>query len=58
MFRVFVKFRRNSDGEYCTIDHVVETRKEALRWLTCIENALNKSEDEYVDSYITEEENE
>lgn len=49
MIRIFIKYRRNSDGEFVTIEHKVESEKVARRWCTVMENAINKSEDELVD---------
>lgn len=45
MIRIYIAYRRNSDGELVTIEHHAETEKEARRWSTAMENAINKSED-------------
>lgn len=49
MIKIFIRYRRNSDGEFVTIEHTVESEKVARRWCTTMENAINKSEDVLVD---------
>lgn len=45
MIKIVIRYRRNSDGDVVTIEHRVDTEKEAQRWCSVIENAINKSED-------------
>lgn len=49
MIKIFIRYRRNSDGELVTIEHTVESEKAARRWCTVMENAIDKSEDVLVD---------
>lgn len=48
MIKIFIKYRRNSDGEIVTIEHHAESEKVARRWCTVMENAINKSEDVFI----------
>lgn len=59
MIRIFIRYRRDSDGEIVTITHKVQSEKVARAWCTTMENAINKSEDELLDCklfYLKEEE--
>lgn len=61
MIKIFIRYRRNSDGETVTIEHKVDSEKEARRWCTVMENAINKSEDLLIDCkwyYLKDEEDE
>lgn len=49
MIKIFIKYRRNSDGEIVTIEHHVDSEKVAKRWTTVMQNAIDKSEDELID---------
>lgn len=52
MFRIEIKFRSSTGDtlEVQTINHVVDSKKECLRWITCIENALAHSGDTWISS--------
>lgn len=52
MFRIEIKFHSGTGDrlEVHTIHHVVNSKKECLRWITCIENALAHSGDKLISS--------
>lgn len=59
MIKIYIGYRRNSDGEFVTIEHNVQSEKVARAWSTAMENAINKSEDELVSCqwfYVKDEE--
>lgn len=49
MIKIFIRYRRNSDGEFITIEHKVKSENVARTWCTKMENAINKSEDVLID---------
>ena len=52
MYRIEIKFHSGTGDrlEVHTINHVVNSKKECLRWITCIENALAHSCDKLISS--------
>lgn len=45
MVKVVVDFRRNDDGEYCTIEHHARNEREARVWAAKMGRSLEKSGD-------------
>lgn len=52
MFRIEIKFRASTGDTLMvhTINHIVDSKKECLRWITCIENAIAHSGDILISS--------
>lgn len=45
--RIGLKYRRNDDGDYCTIEHHTKSEREAKAWISRMVKALEKEGDEY-----------
>ena len=47
MVKITLKFRRDDDGDYCTIEHHTDSERSARAWITRMINGLDKKGDDF-----------